>query len=378
MAHTALAAVLHTTGQPMRIEQITLADPGPGEVLVRTAATGICGTDLHCADGRIPYPTPTVLGHEAAGTVEAIGPHVEDVSPGDRVIVCDQTFCGRCARCLSGQMVYCTDPTAKQRQRHRLRIDDRPARQYLGVAALAELMLVDANNLVPTPDQLSFDAAALLSCCLTTGCAAVFNIARPVAGSRVAVFGCGGVGLGAIQAARIAGAEQIIAVDPQPHRRDLAATLGATATIDPTDTDPVKAVLATTGDIGVDLSIEAVGSATTTGQAYAVLTPGGHATVLGMLPAGTDIALPARLLRQGRSIGGTVMGCVRTRADIPRYANLALRGLLHTEELITSRRPLAQVNDAFADTRAQQGVRAVITFSPHPTPQPAPFPIGAP
>src|SRR5512142_727192 len=185
MPHTASAAVLHTVADPMRLQQITLADPGPGEVLVRTAVTGICGTDVHFADGRIPYPTPTVLGHEAAGTVEVVGPDVHDVAVGQRVIVCDQTFCGRCGPCLSGQMVYCTDQATKQRQRRRLRIDDRPVRQYLGVAALAELMLVDANNLIPVPDALPFEAAALLSCCLTTGLAAVFNVARPTPGSRI-------------------------------------------------------------------------------------------------------------------------------------------------------------------------------------------------
>jgi S-(hydroxymethyl)glutathione dehydrogenase/alcohol dehydrogenase len=361
MAHTAMAAVLRTVGDPMRIEQITLADPGAGEVLVRTAVTGICGTDVHFADGRIPYPTPTVLGHEAAGTVELLGPDVHDLAVGQRVIVCDQMFCGRCARCLSGQMVYCTDPAAKQRQRRRLRIDDRLCRQYLGVSALADRMLVDAHNLIAIPDALPFEAAALLSCCLTTGLATVFNIAQPAPGSRVAVFGCGGVGLGAIQAARIAGAAQIIAVDPLRHRREVAAAVGATDTIDPTTDDPVAAVLAATGG-GVEAAIEAVGSPATVAHAVAVLAPGGHATILGMPPAGTDITLPARLLRQGRTITGTVMGSVRTRADIPRYTDLALRGLLRTQELITSRRPLAEVNDAFADTRAHCGVRALITF----------------
>ncbi|MFC0532062.1 zinc-binding dehydrogenase [Phytohabitans kaempferiae] len=362
MAHTAMAAVLRTVADPMCVEQITVADPGVGEVLVRTAVTGICGTDVHFADGRIPYPTPTVLGHEAAGTVELVGPGVTDISAGQRVIVCDQTFCGRCGNCLSGQMVYCTDPTTKQRQRQRLRIDDRHCRQYLGVSALADLMLVDAHNLVPIPDALPFEAAALLSCCLTTGLAAVFNIARPTPGGRVAVFGCGGVGLGAIQAARIAGAAQIIAVDPQPHRRALAAAIGATHAIDPTSDDPVAAVLAATGGAGVEAAVEAVGSPDTVAHAVAVLAPDGHATILGMSPAGADITLPARLLRQGRTITGTVMGSVRTRADIPRYADLALRGLLRTQELITSRRPLAEVNDAFADTRAHRGVRALITF----------------
>jgi S-(hydroxymethyl)glutathione dehydrogenase/alcohol dehydrogenase len=312
-----------------------------------------------------------VLGHEAAGTIDAVGPGVTDFVPGQRVIVCDQTFCGRCASCLSGRMVYCTNPTAKQRQRHRLRIDDRPARQYLGVAALAELMLVDAHNLIPIPDDLPFDAAALLSCCLTTGLATVFNIARLTPGDAVAVFGCGGVGLGAIQAARIAGAAQIIAVDPQRHRRDLAAALGATATVDPTSTEPVQAVLDANAGVGVGAAIEAVGSTSTAEHAVAVLAPGGHAVLVGMPPAGTDFTLPAALLRHGRTVTGTVMGSVRTRADIPRYANLIRRGLLHTEQLITSRYPLSAVNEAFDDTRRHRGVRAVITFQ---TPSRAPVP----
>jgi S-(hydroxymethyl)glutathione dehydrogenase/alcohol dehydrogenase len=362
MTHTARAAVLHTAGQPLTLHTITLADPGPGEVLVRTMSTGICGTDLHFTGGLFPFPTPTVPGHEAAGIVEAVGPGVEDFTAGDRVIVCDQAFCGHCARCLSGQMVYCTDPAAKRRQHHRLHIDGQPARQYLGVSSFAERMLVDANHLIPLPETLSFDAGALLSCCLTTGLAAVFNIAQPAPGSRVAVFGCGGVGLGAVQAARIAGAAQIIATDPQPHRRELAAALGATDVIDPDSQDPVAAILAATGNEGVDRAVEAVGTAATAVQAFSVLAPGGHATVLGMIPPGDDIALPGRLLRHGRTITGTVMGSVRTRSDIPRYADLAVRGLLRTDDLVTSRRGLDQINDALDDARAHRGARAVITF----------------
>ncbi|MDG4834873.1 zinc-binding dehydrogenase [Solwaraspora sp. WMMD1047] len=361
MPFTTRAAVLETAGQPLRIRDITLTDPGPGEVLVRTVSTGICGTDVHFADGMLPYPLPTVLGHEAAGTVEAVGDGDHGITVGTRVIVCDQTFCGHCPSCLSGQMVYCADRGAKQRQRRRLALDDQPMRQYLGVSSFAELMLVDAHNLLPMPDALSFDAAALLSCCLTTGLAAVFNVARPAPGSRIAIIGCGGVGLGAVQAARIAGAAQIIAIDPQQHRRDLATRLGATDTIDPDQDDTITAVIEASGG-GVDRAVEAVGLPTTAAQAFSVLLPGGHATVLGMMPPGTDIALPGRLLRQGRSIGGTIMGSVRTPADIPRYADLAVRGTLRTDDLVTSRRPLPEVNAALADARSHHGVRAVLAF----------------
>jgi S-(hydroxymethyl)glutathione dehydrogenase/alcohol dehydrogenase len=258
-------------------------------------------------------------------------------------------------------MVYCTDPTSKERQKHRLRIDARPARQYLGVSAFAELILVDANALVPMPAGLSFDAAALLSCCLTTGLAAVFNVARPDPGARIAVFGCGGVGLGAVQAARIAGAAQIIAADPQPHRRELAAQLGATDTLDPEAVDVPATITQITGG-GVEHAIEAVGLSTTVVDAFRALRPGGQATVLGMLAPGDDPALPGRLLRHGRTISGTVMGSVRTRADIPRYADLILRGLLHADELATTHRPLDRIADGLAHAQARVGARTMITF----------------
>lgn len=235
--------------------------------------------------------------------------------------------------------------------------------QPAGPAQISEASLLQlAAARISASTCCSFDAGALLSCCLTTGLAAVFNIAQPAPGSRVAVFGCGGVGPGAVQAARIAGAAQIIATDPQPHRRELAAALGATDVIDPNSQDPVAAILAATGNDGVDRAVEAVGTAATAVQAFSVLAPGGQATVLGMIPPGDDIALPGRLLRHGRTITGTVMGSVRTWADILRYADLAVRGLLRTDDLVTSRRGLDQVNDALDDARAHRGARAVITF----------------
>jgi S-(hydroxymethyl)glutathione dehydrogenase / alcohol dehydrogenase len=221
-ASTARAAVLHEPGKPMTIEQISLREPGPGEVLVKTASVGICGTDLHFAAGRFPYPLPTVLGHEASGTVEQAGPGVTSVRVGDRVLVCDQIPCGQCGNCLSGRMVYCTDPSGKQRQKTRLTLDGQPFRQYLGVSALADRMLVDAAALIALPEEVSFTAGALLGCCLTTGTATILNTAGTRPGQSVLVIGCGGVGLGAVQAARIAGAAQIIAADPQPHRREAA------------------------------------------------------------------------------------------------------------------------------------------------------------
>jgi len=258
-------------------------------------------------------------------------------------------------------MVHCTDPTPKQRQLERLTIDGAPARQYLGVSAFAELMLVDENSIIPIPDSLSDDAAALLACCITTGTATLFNVARPHAGASVAVFGCGGVGLGAIQAARLTGATTVIAIDVQPHRLVAAAALGATDTIDASHEDPIEAVRARTAG-GVDRAIEAVGLPETASQAFAVLRPGGTATVLGMLPPNTEVVLPGRLLRQGRSIGGTVMGNVRTRADIPRYINLVTSGGLKADDLATAHYPLEDIQHAFDNARMRRGIRTMLRF----------------
>lgn len=361
MTTTCRAAVFRHPDQAPTIEEIVLREPGPGEVLVRTARAGICGTDLHFAAGRFPYPFPTVLGHEASGVVETIGEGVSDIQLGDRVIVCDQTFCGRCPNCVGGAMVYCTDAGRKQQQGNRIQVDDRSVRQYLGVSAFAELMLVDEHALIIAPDGLSFDAAALLACCITTGVATVLNIARPPAGSSIAVFGCGGIGLAAIQAARLSGASRILAVDIENHRLDVAADLGATDIINATLDDPVEAIRAR-ADGGVHRSIEAVGLSQTAAQAFEVLAPGGHATVLGMLPPDADVVLAGRLIRQGRTIGGAVMGNVRTRLDIPRYAGLVVTGQLRADELATSHHPLEDIEAALGHARARRGVRAMVTF----------------
>ncbi|TDE32144.1 zinc-binding dehydrogenase [Actinomadura sp. 6K520] len=359
---TARAAVLHEPGKPMTIQQISLREPGPGEVLVRTATAGICGTDLHFAAGRFPYPVPTVLGHEASGVIEQTGPDVPGLQPGDRVLVCDQIPCGRCGNCLAGRMVYCTDNGTKQRQRARLSLGGQNFRQFLGVSALAERMLVDTAALIALPDQISFAAGALLGCCLTTGAATIINTAHTRPGDTVLIIGCGGVGLGAVQAAHIAGAARIIAADPEPHRAQAALDLGATDVIDPTITDLTSAVAAVTEHRGVDVAVEAVGDVALAEAAFAALAPGGRAIVVGMMPSDSCIALPSELVRHGRSMAGSVMGEVRTRHDIPVYLQMAASGRLTADDLATSTWPLNQINDAFANAAARHGIRTMIEF----------------
>lgn len=323
---TMRAAVLSEPGRPMTVREVQLREPEHSEILVRTASVGVCGTDLHFARGMFPYPTPTILGHEASGIIEQIGEGITRFQAGDRVLVCDQMPCGRCGPCVSGRMVYCTDTSAKQRQRTRLRLGGQPFRQYLGVSALAELMLVDEAGIIRIPDELTFDAAAMLGCCLTAGAATIFNTTSLQPGQTALVIGCGGVGLGAVQAARIAGATRIIAADPEPHRRDAAASVGATDTIDPAASDLLRAVLEVSQGRGVDVAVEAVGDSALAATAFAALAPGGQAVIVGMMPPDSETGVPAALLRHGRSLTGSVMGEVRSHSDIPAYMRMVISG----------------------------------------------------
>jgi S-(hydroxymethyl)glutathione dehydrogenase/alcohol dehydrogenase len=259
-------------------------------------------------------------------------------------------------------MVYCTDTAAKQRQHDRLHLNGTPFRQYLGVSALAELMLLDASGLIPIPGELTFEAAALLGCCLTTGAAAIFNTAALRPGETALVIGCGGVGLGAIQAARIGGATTIIAADPEPHRRQAASSLGATDIIDPGGHDLLQAILDVSGNHGVDVAIEAVGDPSLAALAFAALAPAGKAIIIGMMPPDSQIPIPASLLRHGRSLTGSVMGEVRSLHDIPAYQKMVVSGQMRADELATSRWPLEDVNTAFGQAAARHGIRTMIEF----------------
>lgn len=359
---SARAAVFTAPDRPMQIREIHIREPEHGEILIRTERVGLCGTDVWFARGRYPYPVPTVLGHEAAGTIAQVGPGVRDFNVGDRVLVCDQMPCGLCGMCATGRMVYCSDPSAKLRQRNRLHLDGRSIRQFLGVSALAELLLVDQAAVHRVPDDVSSDAAALLGCCLTTGCASVINSAQVRPGESVLVIGCGGVGLSAVQAARISGASRIIAADPEPHRRAAAVSLGATAALDPATDDLGPATRYLTGGLGVDAAIEAVGTCTTAEDAFAALAPGGTAIVIGMLPAAGHLRIPAADLRRGRRLAGSIMGDVRTHQDIPAYVDLVSSGVLQADTLATAHFPLSDINRALDEARSRRGIRTMITF----------------
>ena len=356
------AAVLHAPNQPLTVEDIDIDDPVGREVLVRTVASGVCHSDLHHVDGLFPLKMPAVLGHEAAGIVEAVGEQVEEFKPGDHVIACLSAFCGRCDYCLTGRTNLCPNrPTRASTQTPRLSWDGQPVTQFLNLSAFAEKMLVHENGLVRIRDDFPLDRAALIGCSVTTGVGAVLKTAKVETGASVAVFGLGGVGLNAIQGAVIANAGMIVAVDVFENKLAMAREFGATHVVDASSKDPVEAIRNLTGD-GVDYSFEAIGLAKTAAQAFNSLRPGGTATVMGMIPAGTMVELDGSLFLRERKIQGSNMGSNRFKVDMPHYIDLNLKGRLKLDELITRRGQLEDVNDAFRAMRAGEVARTLLTF----------------
>jgi len=356
------AAVLHAAKEPITIEDIEIDQPIGREVLVRTVASGVCHSDLHHVDGIFPLKMPAVLGHEAAGIVEAVGPQVEDFKPGDHVIACLSAFCGRCSYCLAGRTNLCAArPARGQDQPPRLTWNGGPVTQFLNLSAFAEEMLVHENGLVKIRDDIPLDVAALIGCSVTTGVGAVINTATVEVGSTVAVFGCGGVGLNAIQGAVIADASMIIAVDVMENKLAMARQFGATHVIDASSHDPVEAIRGLTGE-GVDYSFEAIGLPKTAAQAFECLKSGGTATIMGMIPNGAKVELDGSLFLRERRIQGSNMGSNRFKLDMPRYIDLYRQGRLKLDEMITRRGRLEDINGAFDAMRAGEVARTVLTF----------------
>ena len=357
------AAVLREVDRPLEVEDVELDAPGPREVIVRTGATGVCHSDLHYVEGKYFMEMPAVLGHEAAGTVEAVGEHVSYVSPGDRVIMCLSVFCGLCEWCLSGRPNLCTR-TAVVRgpdEASRLRQGDTPLTQMANLGSFAERMLIHENSVVKVGPEVPFEQLALIGCGVTTGVGAVLNTAKVEPGSTVAVIGCGGVGLSCVQGARLAGALRIIAIDAVETKLAMALEFGATDVVDASGGGAVQKVLDLTGD-GVDYSFEAIGTKGTTEQSFEMLRPGGTATIIGMIPEGTKIELDGSSFLRERKIQGSSMGSNRFRIDMPRYIEFYLQGRLKLDEMVTQRLNLDQINKAFDDMREGHVARSVIVF----------------
>ena len=358
------AAVLVEAGQPLAIETLTIAKPGPHEVLIRTAACGLCHSDLHFIEGSYPHPRPAVPGHEAAGIVEAVGSEVRTVKPGDAVITCLAAFCGHCEFCTTGRMSLCLGAETRRGSGEPPRItraDGSPVNQMLNLSAFAEQMLIHEHACVAIDPAMPLAQAAVIGCAVTTGAGAIFNAAKLVPGETVAVVGCGGVGLAAINAAKIAGAGRIIAADPQPEKRALAQRLGATDTIDAAADDAAKQIVEMTKG-GVDHAIEAVGRPASGDLAVASLRRGGTATILGMMPLAHKVGLGAMDLLSGKKLQGALMGRTRFPVDIPRLVDFYLRGLLDLDSIIAETIALDAINDGFAKMKRGDAARSVIVF----------------
>jgi S-(hydroxymethyl)glutathione dehydrogenase/alcohol dehydrogenase len=360
------AAVLSKSPGDLEIEDLSIDAPGPREVLVRTVHAGLCHSDLHFMDGVYQIGSRTVMGHEGAGIVEAVGRDVTHVKPGDHVIACLSVFCGQCRYCLSGRPHLCSErATVTARQAPALTdAKGQAVTPFASLGAFAEQMLLHEHALVKIRDDMPLDAAALIGCGVTTGLGAVFRTAKVQPGSSVAVVGCGGIGLAAIQGARLSGAAPIIAVDVTPEKLEQAQRLGATHTVNAADTDAVAAVKELTGG-GVDYSFEAIGLKATAEQCYGMLARGGTATVIGMIPVGVTLEIPgADLFMNERKLQGSLMGSNQFRTDMPWFCDLYLDGRLKLDEMVSARISLDKINEGYASMRARAGTRTVIDFTP--------------
>ncbi|WP_395672394.1 zinc-dependent alcohol dehydrogenase family protein [Phenylobacterium sp.] len=370
------AAILRAMGvappyadsRPLTIETVELAPPGPGEVLVRIKAAGLCHSDLSVIDGARPRPLPMALGHEAAGVVETLGPEVEDLAVGDHVVMVFMPSCGHCTPCAEGRPALCEPGAVANRNGELLRggtrisLNGAPVHHHLGCSAFAEHAVVSRRSLVRIDRELSFEDAALFGCAVLTGVGAVVNTARVRPGETVAVVGLGGVGLASVLGAAAAGASQVIAVDVSAEKLEIAARLGATATFDARDPDTAAKVREQTRG-GVDYAIEMAGSIDALDAAVRMTRRGGATVTAGLPPPGRTLPLDiVGLVAEERSVRGSYIGsCVPVR-DLPAYVALYRAGRLPIDRLMSGALTLDEINTGFDRLREGKAVRQVVRF----------------
>jgi len=359
------AAVLNAIPGELDIEDIEIGEPGPREILIQTKAAGLCHSDLHFMEGKYPHPCPVVLGHESAGVVEAVGSMVSYVKPGDHVITCLSAFCGHCSQCTDGHMTLCenknTELVRADGDAPRLSRNGESVNQFLHLSSYAEYMLVHEQAVVKIDKDMPLDKASLIGCGVTTGLGAVFRTAKVAPGESTVVIGCGGIGLSAIQGARIAGANKVIAVDVNEAKLELAQSMGATHVVNAANDDAIVAVRDLTGG-GVHHSFEAVGSKQTAEQAFKMVRNGGQATVIGMIPVGTMVEIHGPELLYEKTLTGSNMGSNQFRTDMPRFIEMYLDGRLRLDEMVSKTIQLEDINAGFEDMKAGNIARSVITF----------------
>lgn len=361
------AAVLRETGAPLVIEDVELDEPGPGEVRVRIEAAGVCHSDLHYMTGDLTARLPIVVGHEGAGTVEALGPGAGGrVAVGDRVALLWRPRCGECDACVAGNPVLCRygrvfaatnglfDGTT------RLHEGEERIHHLMGISCFAEQVVVSETSVLRIPDGVPMDVAAISACAVITGVGAAMNAVQGAAGRPLVVIGAGGVGLAAVMGAQLIGASPVVAVDVDARKLELARRFGAAATIDGRHEDVVERVLALTGG-GAPWVIEAVGRPETLRQGVSALAPGGTLVALGISSADATVPVPINeLVQRQKRIVGSLYGSSNPRIDLPRIFALYLAGRLPLDELLGARRPLAEVNEAYAELRSGAAGRGIL------------------
>ncbi|MEZ6188641.1 MAG: alcohol dehydrogenase catalytic domain-containing protein [Planctomycetota bacterium] len=364
------AAVLEEFGKPLVVQELEIAPPKAGEVLVKVKACGVCHTDLYTASGADPSGyAPCVLGHEGAGVVEEVGEGVTSLKVGDHVVTLFSPECGECLHCTSGKTNICLKIRAQQGQGYlpdgtpRISRGGEPIRHFMGTSTFAEYTVMPEVALAKVDRSASFDAICLLACGATTGIAAALYKAKVEQGSSVAVFGAGMVGLGAVVGAKLRGAEKIMVVEASQERLELAKRFGATHGILVKDGDPVEQVNALTDGFGADYTFEATGLVDVMGQAVEAARMGwGLCTILGVAGRGEQLKITPRFLITGRTVQGGSFGGARGRTHVPQLVDMYVKGELDLDGFISHRLTLDQVNHGFELMEAQDGIRSVIQF----------------
>ncbi len=353
------AAIVESKGADLRLQEVDLAEPGPGEVRVKVEACGICRSDLHAIEGGESVQFPAVLGHEAAGVVEALGRDVHSLFEGDRVILSWTPACGSCPPCRRGDVQLCRGLRMSTGAEGPLTWQGQGLDRFMALGAFCERVNVPAAMAIPIPGNVPATIACLIGCAVMTGFGAATKTANVRWGESVVVIGCGGVGLSAVQGARVAGAARIIAIDPIPERREAALQLGATDALDAPDA--VARVIAMT-DGGADAAIECVGVSQTMLDAFNAIRPGGRAVVVGLAAYADRLSLPPIMLLTEKSITGSIYGSANPAVDFPKLLALYEQGKLDLDALLSKTRPLAEVNEGIAEMREGKLTRVVLTL----------------
>jgi Zn-dependent alcohol dehydrogenase len=360
------AAVMREQNKPLAIEEVEIQGPKAGEVLVKVKAVGICHSDFHPIKGDMPVPLPIILGHEGAGIVEQNGPGVTTVQKGDHIVMAVLSSCGKCTPCIIGRPYNCetiwpimfsgTMPDGTRRLKDKA---GNEINHFFCQSSFAEYCIISEGSAVKIDEDIPLEKVAVLGCGATTGIGAVLNTARVEAGSRVAIFGCGGVGLSSVMAAKLAGASKIIAIDIRDNKLKMARGFGATHTINSTRENPVEKIQELTGG-GSDYSFEAIGDVGIIAQAFDAIRPGGMTVVVGAPPVGIKVSIDPWAFIMEKVLTGSAAGSLRPQVDIPRYVELFKAGKLPLDRLVSKTFSLEKINDAFDAMNKGEVARSVL------------------